>query len=115
MGWPIWVTWTDRFNQKHKVTFTDPTQEATVYFPVSGESVNWYHGGGHDITEFDAQTTWVEVRFRHVESSLVQNHGIQVHLRGYKGASTGRKDVDWDQLMRGLNAGKTVAESVVKK
>ncbi|KAJ7318258.1 hypothetical protein OS493_038167 [Desmophyllum pertusum] len=41
MGWPLWVTWTDRSHQKHKVTFTDTTQEVTMRFPAGGKSVNW--------------------------------------------------------------------------
>ena len=115
MGWPMWVTWTDRFNQKHKVTFTDSTQEVTVYFPAGGKSVNWHHSGGNDITRFVADTTWVEVRFWYIGSDWINNHGIRIHLEGYRSASTGRSDVSWDQVQRGLNVGKTVAQIVNKK
>lgn len=95
MGWPLWVTWTDRFNQKHKVTFTDPTQEVTVRFPAGGKSVNWYHSGGHGITSFDAETTWVEVRFWYVGSDWFNNHGIRVHLRSFKSGNAGRSLALW--------------------
>lgn len=109
-GWPLWVKWTDRFNQLHKVTINNASDEVTVYFPAGGKAVNWNHKGGQDRTGFDAETTWVEVKFWYIASDFFNDHGIRVHLRGYKSVNTGTYSVDWDRVKKGLDAGKTVAD-----
>ena len=95
-----------------KITFMNSTQEVAVYFSAGGDSVNWDHSGGNDITSFDADTTRVEVRFWYIGRTLTKNRGIRFHLKAYRGVSTGLCDVNWDQVRRGLNAGKTVAQIV---
>ena len=109
-GWPIWVEWTDRFNQKHKVVLKNASEEVTVWFPCGGKAVNWHHSGGTDRTGFDVLCNWCKVKFWHVNSNWVKNHGIRVHYQGYTNASTGFRDVDWDRVKKGLDAGKTVAD-----
>ena len=109
-GRGLWVTWTDGYNQKHKVTLKDKTDEFTVLFPVSGKDVNWYNGPDQqwDRTGFDALCTWAQVKFFYATSNWTQNHGIRIHLKGYSGIKC--RDVDWDRVRKGLDAGKTITE-----
>ena len=109
-GKGLFVKWTDGFDQKHVVRIHNKTDEVTVVFPVSGKGVNWYNGVNEkkDHTGFDALCQWVQVKFFYVESDWANNHGICAHLKGYSKIQC--RDVDWERVKKGLEAGKDVAE-----
>ncbi len=106
----LFVKWTDGFNQKHTVRLHGKSDEITLIFPVSGKQVNWYNGFNEqgDCTRFVAQCNWVKVKFFHVDSDWINNHGIRIHLKGYSNISS--RSVDWDRVEKELKAGKDITE-----
>lgn len=115
MSWPMYIKWTDAWNQQHKLTMKESGKESevTMWFPVRNKEIIWHCASGSVRTGFDAECTWACVTFKYVASDWINNHGIRIAFTGFKSVDAKAHAGDWARVKLAVDAAKDVSEILV--
>merc|ERR1740131_208951 len=119
MKWPVWLKFTDAYNQEHKIELYSQDAVCTLWIPVSNKQILWYCGVGQERTGFDKHCTWAKIQFSWVDKTAWINpvklsHGVRIQFLGYRLQGAKEYYSDWNRFQAAVQGGKDITAICAK-